>query len=129
MVFNISKIQYPHFITSFFIIVIFSFHGCQKENDKPETINNPPVATILASPYQGEAPLESRIKVDGTDKDGKSDIARYSLEIKELGIDFDKKNPIDTTFTFSTPGEYTIKGTVRDKAGDSDNKSVGMNIS
>ncbi|MBW6535808.1 MAG: hypothetical protein K0B11_12430, partial [Mariniphaga sp.] len=99
---------------------------------KPDPIeipNNPPVVNVSASPIEGTVPLGSRIKVDGTDEDGKSDIASYSLEIKELGINFSKPQPIDTLLTFSNPGEYNVKGTVRDKSGDSDSKNINLKFS
>ncbi|MFW5720936.1 MAG: hypothetical protein ACOCWW_00970 [Bacteroidota bacterium] len=129
MVLKITKLPCSLFITSLFMVVIFSFYGCEKENDKPKTLNDPPVVSIYANPKEGEVPIQSKIQVDGTDKDGKSDIANYSLEIKKLDIKFNQSKPIDTLFSFSESGEYTVKGAVLDKAGDSDSESLKLNFS
>jgi hypothetical protein len=106
-------------------------YGCKKDpiNPLPKPENNPPVAIVSADPSQGEAPLTSRIKVSGNDKDGVEDIKNYILKIEDLGINIERTNPIDTTMIFDKKGKYEVKGIVKDKAGEISEKSSWLNVS
>jgi hypothetical protein len=96
---------------------------------KQEPENNIPIASISAEPTQGEAPFESRIKVDGTDKDGIEDIKKYFLSIESLGFDVMKSSPIDTSIVFSNHGEYKVRGIVEDGKGARDTLEVLVSVS
>jgi hypothetical protein len=65
------------------LIVVLAFYGCKKEKDEPlppePEPNNPPVALISINPSNGESPLTSTLKVNGSDKDGVDDISTYIL--------------------------------------------------
>lgn len=71
MVFKFFAIPVFLFVIAMILVVDLSFYDCQKENEVPQ--NNPPVASVYASQQKGSVPLNSRIKIDGTDKDGKSE--------------------------------------------------------
>lgn len=118
---------------AFLSIVVLAFYGCKEEKDEPlppePEPNNPPVALISVNPSNGERPLTSTLKVNGSDKDGADDISTYILKIETLEIDIEKNKPIDTTMIFDKKGKYEVKGIVKDKAGASSEKSSWLNVS
>ncbi|MDD5012567.1 MAG: hypothetical protein PHQ66_02910 [Candidatus Nanoarchaeia archaeon] len=78
-----------------------------------------PRAIVYANPNSGEAPLESRITLNGEDPDG--DIAEYKLEIDEgangsVEETIVQSTPIDITRTFSD-GNVKIYGQCTDSTG------------
>ena len=81
------------------------FASCEEENYAPE-------ARLEVNPTYGEAPLEVRMKVTGTDADGVNDIYWYNLNVNNQNIK--RKYPIDTTITFPNSGVVKVYGEVVD---------------
>ncbi len=84
--------------------------------------NEPPKAVATATPNSGDAPLEVQFKgSNSTDDNG---IATYHWDFKD-GSTATSKNP---SHTFTDPGEYKVKLTVKDDDGLEDTKTVTINV-
>jgi len=86
--------------------------------------NQPPVAVISANPTSGNAPLT--VSFDGTgssDPDPGDDIAAYSWDLNGDGTYGDSTSPTPT-FTYTNPGNYTVRLQVTDKHGATGTSSV-----
>ena len=87
--------------------------------------NEPPKAVASATPTSGTAPLEVQFK--GSDSSDDKGIASYHWDFKN-GSSATSSNP---SHTFTNPGTYNVKLTVKDDQGeeDSDNVTITVNES
>jgi PKD repeat protein len=80
-----------------------------------EPANLPPGAVLAVEPGGGEAPLTSRVRVDGDDPDG--DVVRFRLEV--LGpapLTLERSAPIDTVLVLAA-GQWHATAIVEDDRG------------
>jgi len=85
--------------------------------------NQPPVASVAASPRSGTAPLAVVFSGSGSDPDGT--IASYSWTFGDGGTST-QQSP---SHTYSVAGNFTATLTVRDNAGATGSASVGIAVS
>ena len=83
----------------------------------PPSANSAPVASLIVSPREGEAPLDVDARVSAVDTDG---------TVSEVRIDFDGDGraeasgtapDLDARFRYQVPGDYVVRATVVDDEG------------
>ncbi len=106
--------------------------GSRTYTNKPELqvdvggapANKPPVAQAAGTPLSGTAPLAVAFSSAGSsDPDG--DTLSYSWEFGDGTPNSTAANP---SHTYTTPGTYTAKLTVSDGKGNSDSKTVAVEV-
>ncbi len=106
--------------------------GSRSYTNKPELqvdvggapANRPPVAQAAATPQSGTAPLAVSLSSAGSsDPDG--DPLSYSWK---FGDGTPGSTAADVTHTYTTPGTYTAELTVSDGKGNSDTKTVPIEV-
>ncbi len=85
-------------------------------------INEPPIASITATPTSGTAHLTISFIGSGTDKDGS--ISKYYWTFGD-GESSNTKNP---SHTYQTSGTYTAKLTVTDNEGSTDSSTIKIYV-
>jgi PKD repeat protein len=104
-------------ITSYANNVNFS-----EEVSEPSLLNNPPTASISASPIIGSAPLPVSFIGAGIDNDGY--IYSYYWDFGD-GSTNNKQNP---SHTYTNPGIYTATLTITDNDGATDTKTIIITV-
>jgi PKD repeat protein len=90
------------------------------------TANNPPVATVTATPTTGEPPLA--VSFDGTgSRDPDGDALSYAWDLDGDGA-HDDATGSRASWTYGTAGTYTASLRVSDARGASDTKSVTISV-
>ncbi len=90
--------------------------------------NQPPIAVISANPTNGPAPLTVNFSGTGSyDPDAGDAIAAYSWDLNGDGIYGDSTSPTPT-FTYTTPGNYTVRLQVTDKHNTTATSSVVIGV-
>jgi len=124
------------------VLSLQTFTGCPNlcgsNYDEPEYNNYAPtITTFYASPSSGNAPLESRLLLEGDDADGQNDIieskifADYNRNGREdAGEEIASVNDykIDTNHTFNEAGDFDLYGIVTDSEGLSATKKISMSV-
>ncbi|MFH1325166.1 MAG: hypothetical protein ABIH49_00150, partial [archaeon] len=107
--------------------------GCLDRDEEPQVEppieppeeNYPPQAILDVSPVSGRAPLEIRIRVDGSDENGEEDIINYEARLGNETVT--GLSPIDIT-RYLPEGLYEITGIVTDREGATGNASVNIEV-
>jgi len=90
--------------------LLASLGGCQWQS-----FDQPPIAQITATPSSGPAPL--LVQLSGSLSAGDSAVYEYTWEFPDQGID--PVRAIQSEQTYRQSGEYVVRLTVRDTAGQS----------
>ncbi len=87
------------------------------------TGNQPPVSLPEATPLAGDAPLE--VTFTGSNSTDDVGVVAYLWEFMDGG---NTSSDADPTYTFTTPGSYTVELTVTDDAGLTDTAAITITV-
>ena len=79
-------------------------------------LNQPPIASATATPTSGDAPLAVAFDGSGSSDPDPSDTISYSWDLNGDGV-YGDSTAVAPTFTYATPGTYTVRLRVTDNHG------------
>lgn len=114
-------------LLSLLVIVLLGLAGCtQMTPPPPPSKNQPPTAKFEATPTEGFAPLTVQFDASkSVDSDGK--IADYNWDFGDTGADFGA-DKVKISHTYSAPGQYKAKLTVKDDKGAEDKFDLTISV-